>query len=284
MMWVSGVVAGIRNIFSGNESKVSFDSYNSEASEISTLQVCGGIKTEVSKLLSPRLQVSRIDFFDGKVHMSQVFGALSLKNSLVQFGMDNEGSMRLRAVHTSGGVIGKIHTIVSGSREVFSQAQVDIKSKASSIGLKLISPAIKGSRMICVANVLQQFGSLCVGVEVIKTNDEVGVSTCGRYEGNKGIFSVGLQQFTALSMSYYHRFSKMFDAGAEIHMPRGDSISGALGCRLVTSKAQVRASVNSNMALGIALEERVTDGLALNANLEIGRSGCTHGLGFSLEF
>jgi hypothetical protein len=60
----------------------------------------------------------------------------------------------------------------------------------------------------------------------------------------------------------------MFDAGAEVHMPRGDPISGAVGCRLVTPKAQVRASFNSNMMLGIALEERVTEGLSLNANLQ----------------
>lgn len=284
MQWISGVLAGVRSTCLGREVTSTFDTYNSEASGLAAPQTCSGVRAEVSKTLTPFLQVSRIDVLDANVRASQVFGTLSLRNSLVQVSVDHENSMRLRAMHMAGNLVGRVHTIVTGRKEVFSQVELEVKNRINNFGLKLISPAVKGAGMIYVANTLQQLGSLSLGAEVIGTDSELGVSVCGRYERGGGIFSVGLQQFTALCLNYYHRFGKLLDVGAEIQVSRSGPPSAAVGCRLVTPRTQVKASMSSAMFLGFSLDERLTEGLVFNVNAEMGKSGCTHGFGFSLEF
>ena len=284
MQWVSGVLAGAASRCFGREVTSTFDTYNSEASGLAAPQTCSGVRTEVSKTLAPFLQVSRTDVFDAGTRASQVFGTLSLKNTLLQVSVDHESSMRLRAMHMAGSLVSRVHTIVTGRREVFSQVELEVRNRINNFGLKLISPAVKGAGMIYVANTLQQVGALSLGAEVIGADSELGVSVCGRYEHGSGVFSVGLQQFTALCLNYYHRFGKLLDVGAEVQVARSGVPSAAVGCRLTTQRTQVRASLSSAMSLGFGLDERLTEGLVLNANAEVGKSGCTHGFGFSLEF
>ncbi|KAG5860039.1 putative porin protein [Encephalitozoon hellem] len=284
MRWISNILRDIRRSCSKREITSTFDTYNAEASEIITPQVCSGVRTEISKTISPFLQVSRVDILDRNMHVSQMFGTLSLGNSLVQISMDHENSVGVRAMNMSGNLATRVHTIITGRKEVFSQIEVEMKNRINSVGLKLISPAVKSTGMVYVANVLQQFGSLSLGAEIIGADSELGISVCGRYEHKGGIFSLGLQQFTALSLNYYHRIGKFFDIGAEVQAPRVSPPSAAIGCRLSTSKTQVKASVNSDMSLGFYLGEKLTEGLTFNVNAEVNRSGCNHGFGFSLEF
>ncbi|AFN83135.1 translocase of outer mitochondrial membrane40-like protein [Encephalitozoon romaleae SJ-2008] len=284
MRWISNILRDIRRSCSEREITSTFDTYNAEANEIVTSQTCSGVRTEISKTIFPFLQVSRVDILDRNAHVSQMFGTLSLKNSLVQVSMDHENSIGVRAMNMYGNLATRIHTIITGKKEVFSQVEMEMKNRISSFGLKMISPAIKSTGMVYVANTLQQFGSLSLGAEIIGADTEVGISMCGRYEHRNGVFSVGLQQFTALSLSYYHKIGKFFDIGAEIQAPRANPPSAAIGCRLSTSKTQVKANVNSDMSLGFYLGERLTEGLTFNVNAEVNKSGCSHGFGFSLEF
>nr|AGE95713.1 hypothetical protein ECU06_0480 [Encephalitozoon cuniculi] len=284
MQWIPSVLGKIRRACFGREIASTFDTYNSEASEIITPQTCSGVKTEVTKTLAPFFQVSRVDILDGNAHVSQTFGTLSLGNSLVQISVDHENSLRLKAMNMSGNLATRVHTIITGRKEVFSQVELEMRSRVNNLGLKLISPAIKGTGMVYVANTLQQFGTLSLGAEIIGADSEFGISVCGRYEHSSGIFSVGLQQFTALTLNYYRRLGKFFDMGAEVQLPRTCPPSAAIGCRLSTPKAQAKASVSSNMSLSFCLAEKLTEGLSFNINAEVNKSGCTHGFGFLLEF
>ncbi|ADM11648.1 translocase of outer mitochondrial membrane 40-like protein [Encephalitozoon intestinalis ATCC 50506] len=284
MRWISNILREARKSCFGREITSTFDTYNAEANEIVTPQTCSGVKTEVSKTLAPFLQVSRVDILDRNAHTSQMFGTLSLKNTLVQVSMDHENSVGFRAMNMSGNLITKIHTIITGRKEVFSQVELEMKNRINNFGLKLISPAVKSTGMVYVANTLHQFGSLSLGGEVIGADSELGVSVCGRYEHRNGVFSVGLQQFTALSLNYYHKLGKYLDVGTEVQIPKSCPPSAAVGCRLTTSKTQMKANVNSDMSLSFCLGEKLTEGLSFNVNAEVNKSGCTHGFGFSLEF
>lgn len=284
MRWISNILRDIRRSCSEREITSTFDTYNAEANEIVTPQTCSGVRTEISKTISPFLQVSRVDILDRNAHVTQMLGTLSLKNSLMQVSVDHENSIGVRAMNMYENLSTRIHTIITGRKEVFSQVEMEMKNRMSIFGLKLISPAIKSTGMVYVANTLQQFGSLSLGAEIIGADSEVGISACGRYEHRNGIFSVGLQQFTALSLSYYHKIGKFFDIGAEIQAPRANPPGAAIGCRLSTSKTQVKANVNSDMSLGFYLGERLTEGLTFSVNAEVSKSGCSHGFGFSLEF
>lgn len=266
------------------ETACTFDAYNAEARALTTVQGHSGVRTEVSKTVFPFLQISRIAVLDRSTSVSQIFGTVSLQNSLVQLSMDHENSLQLRATHLNRNILAKLHTIVSSRKDVFSQVELEMRNKINSFGLKLIAPAVKGANMIYVANVLQQFGSLGFGAEVIAADSSLGVSLCGRHEHRRGVFSIGLQQFTALHISYYHRLNSLFDFGTEIRVSQSHPSSAAVGCRLATPTTELKATINSDMSLGFSLDERLTEGLSLNINTEITGTGCFYGFGFSLEF
>lgn len=278
------MLCSARKICSSKETTSTFDTYNSEAREVTALQGYGGVRTEVSKTLSPFLQISRICMLDKNAYVSQMFGTLSLHNSLFQVGVDHENGLQLKATCLNGNILGKIHTIISSKKEVFSQLELEIRNRVNNLGLKLITPAVKGANMIYVMSLLQQFGSLGLGAEVIGADCNFGVSLCGRHEHRNGVFSIGLQQFTALNLNYYHKLNRFLDFGAELQVSKSYPPNAAIGCRLSTVRTEVRTSINSDMSLGLSLDEKITEGLMLNINTEVGKRGCSYGFGFSLEF
>jgi mitochondrial import receptor subunit TOM40 len=284
MSWIGDAMKKIKEACVRSKTEASFDTYNAEAQAITSFSGYSGIKTEVSKTLSPFLQISKVLILDQKSVLRQIFGTISLPNSLLQLSMDHERSLQLRATHLRNNVTSKMHTIVSRQREVFSQAEVEIRSRANSLVLKMISPALKGTSMIYVVSAFQQLGSSGLGAEVIGTDCSLGISLCGRHETGSSVVAVGLQQFTAMSLSWHHKLGRMIDLGGELQMSRLHPSYAAVGCRLRTHRAELKANINSNRTLAFSYDERLNEGLSFNLNCEIGRGGCLCGFGFSLEF
>lgn len=284
MSWVWDVILNVVDACKKKEIGTSFDNHNAEARRLTQIDVYNGVRTEISKMVSACVQVSRICVMKNETYASQVFGTMRMGNGLLQIGVDDEKSVEVRATHMGGRVVSRIHSIMSSQREMFSQAEVEIRNRLNNVVLKAIRPAVKGTRMIYVVNVFRQLGCVGIGSEIIGTDGSVGISVCGRHEHTNGILSVCVQQFTALSISYYHRISRLFDVGSEVEVSRSYGFHGRVGCRLQTYRTEVKASVSNRMSLLFSLDERLSETLMLNVNAEIDRSKCCYGFGFSFEF
>lgn len=271
-----------KKIFS-NEISSSFDTYNTESSNITNPIIYSGVKTEISKTINQYLQFTHVSLSDTSSSSSQIYATLNLNNILLQLSGDQDKNIQARGTFMYKNVLTKFNTVLSRSKDIFSQIEIDIKNRMNNLCLKMIQPAIKGSSIIYIGNFMQQFGKLSLGCELIGVDNYFGMSFVGRCDTISSTTSVSLQQFNTLSVDYYKKINEMSQIGFKFNKSKYISSYG-LGVRIHSRKGEVIGSIDNNRVVSLIYNDRLSEGLSLSINCQMSKEKISYGYGFTYEF
>lgn len=273
----------IRNFFKFKTMplSLSFDTLNSEVSEITSQSQHSGLKYEISKTIAPFLQLTAISFYNKPTKTSQYFSTVLLPNSVFQFCIDSNRSYQLKSSFATGPISTKFFTIISSKKEVYSQIDSLYRSLFYNIGVRLINPTFHASNLIYILNYCQAIGSCCIGLEAVGVENQLGISVAGRMEKNKAICYFSLQRFNEITVSFYRKIYKSLELGFQVKKSK-EAFSSVGGIRLRSYRNEIKASVDQSLRFGFQWNEKLTENLSFEFNCGYDEE-FDYGLGLNFE-
>ncbi|KAI5169803.1 mitochondrial import receptor subunit TOM40 [Pancytospora epiphaga] len=254
----------------------SYDTRNSVIADLTTTQKYNGIKCEITRTLTPFLQLTTIK--TGASLVPQVFTTFSFPSSVFQFCFDTDRNYQFRSSMSHGPITTKLHSIVSARKEVYSQLESMYNSVFFNIGFKIISPTLYTSNLIYVFNYWRSLGRVCLGFEVVGVNGDIGLSASSRIEGDNSVFCLSLQRFNMVTASIYRRCFKKLDVGLEITRD-SSNFHTAAGARLRNYKSDLKLTIDQSLRLGFEWDEKLTENITVNFNSTYDEDGFIYGIG-----
>lgn len=271
-----------KKIFS-TEISSSFDTYNIESSNITNPITYSGVKTEISKTINPYCQISHVSLSDNLSISNQIYATLNLNNILLQLSGDQDKNIQIRGTFMYKNMFTKFNTVLSRSKDIFSQVEIDIRNRWNNLCMKMIQPAIKGSSLIYIGNYMQQFGRMSLGCEVIGVDNYLGMSLVGRCDTISSTTSVSLQQFNTLSVDYFKKINDMSQIGVRINKSK-DLLSYGVGVRVHSRRGEVIGSIDNNRVVSLIYNDRLSEGLSFSVSCQMSKDRFNYGYGFTYEF
>ncbi|WUR03563.1 mitochondrial translocase (TOMM40L) [Vairimorpha necatrix] len=268
----------------------SFDTYNNESNTVFNLSNFTGIKTEISKTVSPNFQISHISNIGPDFESRQTYGTFCFNNLLLQTSIDQDKIFRIRGTHMFNNFYTKFHTVIGRSKDIFTQIEIDLRNRYNNLCIKMIQPAIKGASCVYVGNYMQQLGIFSIGGECIKADEYLGLSFVGRYEGIGHVSTISLQHFNTLSIDYYktvtskNKKSALFEYGMHFSTNREKQMSYGVGVRVHSKRGEIIGSLDNKKVLSLVYNDKLSEGLSLNLNCRVGKNVFDYGYGFTYEF
>lgn len=281
---MSWLFNGLQNLFKNKKIETSFDKYNLETSSIMEMDTFNGIKTEISKTISNNMQLSAISVFNSEKFIRNVFCTFCSTNSLFQFSFDQNMNLQLQGTHLYKRIATKFNTVYSEDKNIFSQINLEINNKLNNLCFKMIKPAIKGASFIYIFNYMQQLGNATIGTEIISSDAYCSVSFAGRYKKGNTVGSIGLQHLNTLSLDFYRKISDMFEVGLSSAISRDRTYSYGIGCKVNTSRSEMKVNLDNNKTVRFSLVDRISEGLTVSMNLEVNKRDFTYGYGLNYYF
>lgn len=254
-----------------------FDTHNHEVSEIVSPVLLRGIKCEINKIISPWLQVSAIKTSKSESNALQIFTTAMLPHSFLQLSFDTDRNYQAKYAVGKGAFLSKIHSIVSSDGSVYTRLESMYSSALHTACVKLVKPIFEASNLVYILSFWRAFGSIHYGFEAVTMNRQVGITVATRVEGDNGVFSASLQRFNTLTLSIYRRFTESLSAGVEGSISKEQS-KLAVGLKVSTCRSDVKLTVNNDMNLGFAWEERLSEMLTVSFNGIYGGGSYDYGI------
>lgn len=256
----------------------SFDTYNEETSNLFT-STFNGLKMELSKVVTPFLQLSTSRSLDKNQKTHQSVATFSFPSSIFQVQLDSSKTFSLRSSFMTGPFISKFQSIYSNST-LFSQFSSVYNSSFYNIGFKLIKPTLKASDFIYILNTWKAFGKFCFGMEVLSMQNQLGVSLSGRYENSpNSVACFNLQRFNTMTLSFYKKIFKSVELGLEYKKSKNETKT-SMAARIQNYKTDVRYLLNSK-ALSFIWIERLSENLSIEFNSEYDYDKFDYGIGIN---
>lgn len=261
---------------------LTYESMGHESSAITANSAMKGIRYEISKTLSPFLQLTTVNFKDNSSKSSQYFSTLSFKNSVFQFCFDTNRSYQFKSSIITGPFINKFHSIVSSEKEVYSQFESIYNSLFYNIGIRLIRPTFHASNLVYIVNCCKALGKCCFGFEIVGMNNQIGIGLSARAEKGSSVCFANLQRFNLLTLSYYRRIYKNIELAFEVKKS-SEFFSSAAGLRLKNYKSEIKANLDNKLRFGFTWDEKLTENLKIDFNLECDGDDFNYGVGMTLD-
>lgn len=243
---------------------MNYDSFNQEASSILSPALFHGLKCEITKMVTPWLQISGIKKIGHDRNASQLFTTLSLPfGGLWQLSFDTNRSYQAKCTFGNKSWLGKIHSIVSPTDGIYTHLEGIYRSTLSTAAVKVIKPVFDLSNLIYIVNYWRAVGRVGCGVEAVSVNGRIGLGIAARVENKNGVVSASLQRFNTLIISAYRRLTRSVSIGIE--GKRSNEEHGlAAGVRFSNCKSDVKLTVNNELQLGLIWEEMLSTSLSVS--------------------
>jgi len=256
-----------RTIFSACKQPLSttYDTYNAEASAITSRSFHKGLRYEISKTILPFLQVSTIKNKTKKSVNEQYFSTVSVANSIFQFSFDSSRNYQFKSSAIIGPIIVKCQSIVSRQRELYNQLECIYHSRFFNIGLKFINPTIDASNAVYIVNFWNSVGAFCFGAEMVGVSNHLSFGIQSRLETPDSIYSIGVQRFNSVILSYYKKIARFLECGFEVTNSNG-VYKGVIGMKIQSFRSELVANINHSMELNFVWHEKLTERITVSFN------------------
>ncbi|EQB61321.1 translocase of outer mitochondrial membrane 40-like protein [Vairimorpha apis BRL 01] len=262
----------------------SYDSCNNEISKITDLYPFSGVSTEISKTLTPNIQIRHISIINSNETSKQLIGNLSFYNMLWQINADQDKNLQIRGTHIYKNILSKFNYSQITNREKYIHFEFDIKNKYNNLCFKLFKRLSKELSSVGILNFMQKIGNLSIGTEVIKVENGIGLSFSSRFEILNSIFTVSLHQFNVLSADLYYKLNEMIDFGLKFSTSKDSEVCYGLGIRVYSNRGEVIGSLNSSRQLCLSFNDKLGEGIYINASCRLEKNNFIYGYGFTYEF
>ncbi|KAM0676566.1 hypothetical protein BDAP_002860 [Binucleata daphniae] len=270
----------IKKIFSPAQSHLTYDTVSSESASHHTSSPTP-FKLSLSNNMFPNLNFSTFSIHPNH----QISTSFQTSNSYTTLLLDTQKNAQFVYSAQYKNMICKFTTLLS--QEIFSSFEIDIKNKTNSISVKNVHPAIKNTNLI-VVNFLQNINkNLSVGTEVILSKamsnwQNINPAFAARYENNNKILVMTMQS-SYINISLCKKINEMLSWNIENTINNG--ISGRLGIKVKSKKAEARFEIDSELKSRINYTEQILGNMSLSLDGEIDRNGKMDygmGLGYSI--
>ena len=257
-----------------------YDTFDNDFKLTTTPSLSNGYKLEITKNIGKYLQGSSCISKLSK----QYFLTYLQPTTLIQLGIEPQGAYQLKVMKKIKNLTTTYHSVISESKEIFTQFESIYTSQFYNMAFKLVKPVFEASNLIYIVNYWKSFGKLELGFEIVGLEKHLGIALSGRIESSKGILCANLQRFNLLKISFYRRITDYIDCGIEIQRNLKRETGALLGgIRYKSNKTEIKGCINNLYNMGLSWEEKISSKVKITASAEYNFIDFEYGLSLIYE-